>query len=412
MAGPRVAISSLLLGTAFLLLGNGLNGVLLPVRGSLEGFDTTQIGLLGTGWAIGFIGATLVVPYVVRRVGHVRGYGALASLAAVAMLLCGMIVTPVSWIVLRVLSGFCFAGAAMIVESWLNEQSTAENRGRVFSIYQMVHFAASTGGQFLLVLRPPDDFFFFALAGIFYCLAILPTALSTARSPAPLSTTRLEVVALYRNSPVSFAASGLIGMANGAFGTLGPVYGIQIGLPVRDIATLMAAALLAGSLIQFPLGWLSDRTDRRRVLAGIALGATLVGVTIALLQPRPIGVVLPLIAIFGMLIYPMWAIAVAHANDFAEPESFVGIAGGLLLLYGIGTAIGPIAAAAIMDTWRPDALFAFTAAAHGLVAAYAAYRITQRSVPAMRSAFRSLPVPKSVTPESVALDPRAGKDDT
>ncbi|MHA1549694.1 MAG: MFS transporter, partial [Alphaproteobacteria bacterium] len=376
MQGQRVAISSLLLGTGFLLLANGLNGVLLPIRGTIEGFTTTQLALLGTAWALGFISATLLVPTVVRRVGHVRGYGALASLAAVAILLCSMMITPAAWIALRVLTGFCFAGAAMIVESWLNERATADNRGRLFSVYQMVHFTASTAGQFMIALRAPTDFLFFALAAIFYCLAILPTALSTARSPAPLRKTRLEIPSLYRNSPISAVGCVLIGMANGSFGTLAPVYALQIGLPVRDIAMLLAGALLGGALVQYPLGWLSDRVDRRRVLLAIAVGGMAIGLAFTVLQPRTTVFVVSLAAVYGMLVYPMYALTVAHANDFAEPDNFVGIATGLLLLYGLGTAIGPVLSAQLMDSWRPEALFAFTALVHGLLAAYAAFRIT------------------------------------
>jgi len=169
---------------------------------------------------------------------------------------------------------------------------------------------------------------------------------------------------------------------------------------------MMAVALLAGSLIQFPLGWLSDKTDRRRVLAALTLGASIVGLALATLQPRSIMVILPMIGVFGMLIYPMWALAVAHANDFAENDSFVGLASGLLLLFGLGTAVGPVLGAALMDAWQPDALFAYTAATHVVIAAYAAWRISRRAAP-QRSTFAGLPTTRGITPESAALDPRA-----
>ena len=409
MGGHIVAFSSLLLGSAFLIMAAGLNGLLMPVRGAIEGFTTTELGLMGTGWAVGFIAATLLVPAIVGRVGHVRGYGALASLAAVSILACAMVITPVTWIILRILTGFCFAGAAMIVESWINEKTPSDSRGQVFSLYQMVHFGASTVGQFLLALRPPTDFFFFALAAIFYCLAILPTALSTTQSPRPLRTTRLNLLGIYRNCPVSAVGCVLIGMANGAFGSLGPVYAQQIGLAVRDIAILMAVALLGGSLVQFPLGWVSDRTDRRRVLMAIAVGAAAVGAAIAILQLRSGSAIIVLAAMYGMLTYPMWALMVAHANDFAEPDNFVGIAGGLLLLYGLGTAAGPLLGSVVMSELTPDALFAFTATVHVLLAGYAAFRVTRRNAPDqnLRGSFHGLPMPKGVTPESAALDPRS-----
>ncbi|MEX0853230.1 MAG: MFS transporter, partial [Bauldia sp.] len=191
MAFQLVTVASLLLGSAFLLIAGGLHGLLLPIRGMIESFTTAELGLLGSGWAVGFIGGCLLVPAMVRRVGHIRSYGALASVSAVTILLNLLIIAPLPWILLRALSGFCFAGAAMIVESWLNERASRENRGTIFSVYQIVNFAASTSGQFLLAFVPSTDHFAFVLGAIFYCLAILPTALSTAATPQPLKTTRL-----------------------------------------------------------------------------------------------------------------------------------------------------------------------------------------------------------------------------
>ena len=409
MPAPLIAVTSLLLGSAFLLMANGLHGLLLPVRGGIAGFSLAELGLLGTSWATGFIVGCLLVPAVVQRVGHVRSYGALASVAAITILLNLLIIDPIAWILLRALSGFCFAGAAMVVESWLNERATRENRGTIFSVYQMVNFAASTAGQLLLVIEPPSDFFFFVIGAIVYCLAILPTALSTAATPQPLKTARLDIRRLYANSPVSAVACFLIGLVNGAFGTLGPVYAQQIGLPVRDIAILMAGALLGGSLMQFPLGWLSDRMDRRRVLVGVAVGATVIGTAIVAFQPRAALLVMALVVVWGAMIYPMYALAVAHANDFAGPDEFVKIAGGLLLLLGIGTMIGPMVAAAAMEWTAPEGLFGFAAIVHAVIVAYVLFRMTRRPPPdpVLREAFRGLPVNRTATPEFSALDPRA-----
>jgi MFS family permease len=414
MTSQLVAVASLLLGSAFLLIAGGLHGLLLPVRGAVEGFTLTELGLLGASWSAGFIAGCVLIPNIVRRVGHVRSYGALASVAAVAILLNVLIINPPAWIALRALSGFSFAGAAMIVESWLNERATRENRGTLFSVYQMVNFAASTTGQLLLVIKPPSDFFFFAIGAIFYCLAILPTALSTAKSPQPLKAARLDIPRLYAISPVGAVVSFLIGLVNGAFGTLGPVYAQQIGLPVRDIATLMAGALIGGSLIQFPLGWLSDHTDRRRVLIGVALGASIIGVVMATLHPHTPAVVTPLMILFGAMIYPMYALTVAHANDFAASDEFVKIASSLLLLYGIGTMFGPLAAAFGMEHLAPEGLFAFTASVHVAIIVYVVFRMTRRPTPnrVLRESFQGMPVAKTATQESASLDPRSVEPDT
>jgi MFS family permease len=409
MTTQLVAVAALLFGSAFLLTAGGIHSLLLPVRGAIEGFTVAELGLIGTGWAVGFVAGCLVVPAIVRRVGHVRSYSVMASLAAVAILLNLLIVSPPSWILLRALSGFCFAGAFMIVESWLNERSTQESRGTIFSVYQIVNFIALTAGQLTLAIREPTDHFFFTIGAIFYCLAILPTALSRAESPRPLKTARLDVRALFANSPVAAVGCFLIGNVNGAFGTLGAVYGNQIGLSIASIAFMMAGSLLGGSLIQFPLGWLSDRTDRRRVLVATAFGAALIGIALLLVRPRSPELVIGLILLFGGMIYPMYALAVAHANDFAAPDDFVKIAGGLLLLYGVGTMSGPLFGAMAMEWISAEGLFAFCALVHLALGLYTLFRMRRRAAPdlATRETFQGMPAPRIVTPESVALDPRA-----
>ena len=412
MAPQLIAVTSLLLGSAFLVIAGSLHGLLLAVRGTLDGFTTTELGLLGTGWAAGFVAGCILIPRIVRRVGHVRAYGALASVGAVVILLNLLIVTPLAWVLLRAVSGFTFAGASMIVESWLNERTSRENRGTIFSIYQMVSFAGSTAGQLLLAINAPSDYFYFVLGAIFYCLAILPTALSTAATPKPLKATRFDIKRLYALSPVSAVVCFLIGLVNGAFGTLGPVYAQRIGLPIHQVAFLTAGALLGGSLIQFPLGWLSDRMDRRRVLVAVGIGAVAIGVAIVSLRPRDATLIISLIVLYGAMAYPMYALSVAHANDFAGADEFVKISSGLLLLYGSGTVIGPITAAFAMQSWIPEGLFAFTAAVHAIVVAYTLFRMTRRAPlsPETRETFQGLPLPKTVTPESALLDPRADSE--
>ncbi len=409
MAPQLIAVASLLLGSAFLVIAGSLHGLLLAVHGNFAGFTTTELGLLGTGWATGFVTGCLLIPYTVRSVGHIRAYGALASVAAITILLNLLIVSPVAWILLRAVSGFTYAGAAMIVESWLNERAGRENRGRIFSIYQMVSFAASTAGQLMLTITPPSDYFYFVLGAIFYCLAILPTALSTAATPQPLKTTRFDIKRLYALSPVAAVVCFLVGLTNGAFGTLGAVYAQRIGLPVSQVAILTAGALLGGSLVQFPLGWLSDRMDRRRVLVAVGIGAVAIGVALVSLRLRDPVLITSLVVIYGAMAYPMYALSVAHANDFAGADEFVKIAGGLLLLYGLGTMIGPAVAAYVMQVWIPEALFAFTATVHAAVVGYTLFRMTRRAPPSRtaRETFHGLPLPKTVTPESAALDPRA-----
>ena len=408
MASTLIPIAALLLSSAFLLMAGGLHGLLLPIQGNIQGFTTVELGLIGTGWSVGFLAGCLMMPAVVRRVGHVRSYGVMASIAAVSILLNLLIVSPEAWIALRGLSGFCFAGAAMIVEI-LAERAGLEGEPR----HDLL--GLPDGGvrrldrrPAAMVITPPKEFFFFAIGAILYCLAILPTALSTAQHPQPLKTARLDIRRLYRNSPVAVVGCVLIGMVNGAFGTLGAVYAQRIGLPVPSIALLMAGAVLGGSLIQFPLGRLSDRMDRRKVLVAVCIGAILIALVIVILRPRTPELVIGLVVIFGAMIYPQYAITVAHANDFAAPDEFVKIAGGLLLLLGVGTMIGPFLAAQAMEHFMPEGLFAFTAASHLLLLLYTLFRMSRRGAPP-GPAFRGVSIAKGgATPESVGLDPRSG----
>ena len=409
MVPQLVTVSALLTGSALLLMAGGLHGLLLPTHGVVAGFTTIELGLIGTGWAIGFMSGCLVLPQLVRRIGHVRAFGALTSVAAITILLNLLIVTPAFWIALRAVTGFCFAGTTMIVESWLNERVTSDIRGRFFSVYQMVNYGASTVGQLLLAIAAPTAYFPFVLGAILYCLALLPTALSTAAAPAPMKTAPVDLPALYATSPVAAVGCFLIGLVNGAFGTLGAVYGTRIGLPIASVATMMSGALVGGALLQVPLGRLSDRFDRRRVLIAVAASAAVISLLIVLLQPRAPGLVTTLAVAYGAVTFPMYALLVAHANDFAGPGDFVRVSSGLLLLYGIGTMIGPVLAAIGMDRLAPEGLFAFIAVIDAGIIAYTYYRMRQRAPQLHREPFQGIPPPRSVTPESAVLDPRANE---
>jgi MFS family permease len=403
------SILALLLGTAFLLAGSGLHGLLMPLRGQVEGFSTTSLGLLGTAWAVGFVAGCFLAPRLVKRVGHVRAFGACAASGAIIALLSGMLVSELVWILLRVLTGFVMAGAFMIIESWLNERATNENRGTVFGLYMMVTYASIMGGQLTVAGGDVGTATLFMLTGILFCLSLIPTAVSTAVTPKPLAEVSLDLPGLYRNSPVAFAACLLIGVANGAWGTLGAVYGARAGISTAEIALMMSLVVVAGAVTQLPAGRLSDRTDRRYVLAGAAAGSALFGLLIVVIAPRSGTVILTMTALYGAMAYILYSIAVAHANDHAPPEDFVKVSGGLLLLYGFGTMAGPLIAAPLMDYVSTEGVFLATAWAHLTLAGYAMLRVSRRApVPIEdRAAFKSLPSERAVTPYAVMLDPRS-----
>lgn len=404
------SIAALLLGSGLLLMAGGLHGLLLPVRGLAEGFSDTSLGMLGAGWAAGYIAGCLLVPMIVKRVGHIRTFGVMASIAAISMLLNLLFMMPEVWIPLRALTGFCFAGGAMIVESWLNERANNKTRGRVFGIYTMINLGSTTIGQMLLTLGDPTGFVFFVVGSIIYSLSLLPTALSTAATPTPLTQARLDPRQLWKNSPVAVVAVVLTGISNGAFGTLGAVYGRRIGLEVGDVAIMMSLSLLIGALIQVPVGMVSDRIDRRLVLIGMGLVAMVVEIVLSLLSAPGSTTVIIFVSLFGGMIYSMYPVIVAHANDHAAPGEFLKTSGGLLMLYGVGTMIGPIAAAALMSATSPSALFHVTAGAHLLMVLFTLWRMTQRASLSVAEKSDFVPVlttGRLSTPETAAMDPRS-----
>src|SRR5690606_38024304 len=406
-------VFSLLRGTAFLLAASGLHGLLLPLRGQLEGFSTASLGLLGTAWAGGFVTGCYFAPRIVRRAGHVRAFGAFAATGAIIALLTGLMIDPYIWIVLRACTGFTMAGAFMVIESWLNERATNENRGTVFGLYMMVTYASIMAGQMMVAGGDVGSASLFMVTAICFCAALLPTAVSTQEHPRPLQDVSLDVRGLYANSPVAWAACLLIGVANGAWGTLGAVYGARIGISTAEIALMMSLVVVAGAAMQMPVGRLSDKTDRRYVVAGASAACALVGVLIFLATPRSGAFVIAMTAAYGAFAYTLYSLAVAHANDHARPEDFVKVSGGLLLLYGFGTMIGPVIGAALMGSMRPESLFLATAFAHFALVGFSILRIRRRApVPLEeREAFKTMPVERGATPEAARLDPRTPPED-
>ena len=419
------SLTALLLAVAILFFGNGLLGVLLPVRATLEAFATTSIGLIAAAYSVGFMVGCLSMPYIVRRVGHIRAFAVCAAIAASVVLVMPLAVHPTVWIPLRALSGICFAGLFMVIESWLNERATRVNRGQILATYMVINLSAVTAGQMVLPLGAPAGFSLFAVTAIAITLALVPVGLTTSDAPQPLRQVRLRLGRLYAMSPVGVVGGFFVGLANGAFGGLGAVFATQIGMSVTGVALFMSAALVGGALAQVPIGRVSDRVDRRKVIAAACVFAALAGGLLALLGDARNGGLLisadvaladlsPLAlvavaALFGAAIYPQYSLCVAHTNDFVGREDFVEASSGLLLTWAIGASIGPVLAAVAMDGLGAGGLFLYTAAAHASFAAFTVYRIGRRAPvpPEERAPYVATGRPSRTTPVAVDLDPRA-----
>lgn len=404
MNSTTLSIASLLFGAALLYLAGGINGLILPLRGSAEGMSTFSLGLIGTGWAIGFVVGCLRVPLLVARVGHIRAFSVMSALASLSILGSALLIFPPVWIVLRAVAGFAFAGAAMIVESWLAEASDATNRGRVFGVYTMVILGAGTMGQLSLSLADTNTIIIFVLAAMLYSLSLIPTAISSSRAPQPLLRTRFDFPGLWRNSPLAVLGAFLVGISNSCFSTLAAVYAGERSLPLTTITIFVSMPVLAGAIAQLPIGWLSDKFDRRWVLGGTALVALSVDLGFVLAPPSSAMMAIVMASMFGTAIFAMYPVLVAHANDHANPEDALLTSGALLMVFGVGSMIGPTIGGVLMGSIGARGLFATTMVAHAILVTYTAWRMTRRQgvTHALKDPFYAHAPALNATPQTTA----------
>ena len=391
----RNNITILLVGTAALMLGQGLLVTLLPVRAALEGFSTSWIGYMGGVYSGGFAVGCILGPRLIRKVGHIRAFAGFAAMAAAGSLVYQLLPTPVMWLSMRGLTGICFAVLFMVIESWLNEQSSNENRGKVLSLYIIVMNVTTMGGQLMLNLADPAREFLFIFCAILICLSLVPVSLTSIKEPTTPPFARINVVALFRLSPVGFIGCLIFGMVDGAFWTLGPVFAQDRGFTIAGITIFMSAFMLGGTISQWPIGWISDRIDRRIMIAGCCLGTIGTGLTIAFLPSHEGATSFVVACLHGAFMLPLYALILAHANDFAPTEKLVETSSGLLLVLSAGAIAGPVIVAPLMEQRDAGYLFIVMSVVFANLALFVLYRIIRRPISEAtdRSAF--VPVPKS-----------------
>lgn len=366
-------IVSLLLGVAFLLAGHGLQTTLIPLRGAAEGFGSFDIGVIGSSYFLGFVGGCIFAPYAILSAGHIRAFAALVALAVTVALAYVLAANVYAWIFFRLITGFCLAGFYLVIESWLNDRASNQTRGLIMSAYVMVNFGAFTVGQLLVTIYPIEAAGSFIVAAMLASLAIIPVALTRSAQPAPIAMVKFQPVQLFRAAPVGLVASLAVGVANGAFWSLGPISAAGSGMGVADVALFMSAATLAGAAAQWPVGRLSDRVDRRLVLLGLLIGAALTGILLWLTAAS--GTLLMVFGLaFGATALPCYSLAAAHAYDKTPNSDMVATAATILLANALGSVAGPLLAAWLMDMLDPRALFLFTALVQALLAIYVIYR--------------------------------------
>ena len=385
------AVFSLLLSYGLLLFANGLFGTLLGVRSQIEGFSTGVVGFIMAAFFLGLLQGALRAGNVVVAVGHIRAFAAFASVMSVTALLHVMVVDPIAWCILRFASGFCMAGMIIVTESWLNARCTNRTRGQVMAFYMLTNYFAAGCGQFLLTVADPAKFQLFSIASIIFSLALIPVLLTRATAPNPPKRGPINLRELWRTSPLGLLGTFSAGLVNASFYSLGPVFALGLGFSISDTSLFMASVIFGGLLLQFPVGRLSDRIDRRTVLTmvTVATSAACVGIVVSS-DSRWIYLAG---AIYGGLSFTVYSLCAANANDFAAPDRLLQTASGLLTVYGLGAFLGPIVAASFMAYLGPEGLFVMSALVSGFLGVFAIFRMRRRVSPSKAEQSRNIIMP-------------------
>lgn len=401
----------LFLGMGVLMLGAGLQGTLLSLRATLEGFAATVTGLIMSAYYVGYLLGTSAAPRLLRRVGHVRVFAAFAAVASTTILVQAIYVRPGPWAWLRLLSGLCFAGIYVVVESWLNDSASSANRGRFLAVYVLVLYVGLGLAQFLLNVASPLTTIPFMLVAALISLAMVPIVLSTRPAPEVTMPRRVSYRDLYRSSPLGVVGVAVSGTISAIIFSMGPVYARLTGLTTAQVAHFMAASILAAVVTQYPVGRLSDRMDRRTVIAVVCIVATLAAAVIVLFGPLPHLVLLALTAVYSGASLTLYSLAVSHVNDQLEPAQMVAASSALLRLNGLAAAVGPTLAGGLIAAFGPPAYFATLASLAGVLAVYDLWRKSKREpTPAeQKSPFISVR-PHGTTAQIIAASAVGGAD--
>ena len=372
---------ALFFGIAMIFLANGLQGTLIGVRASTEGYSPFIVGIIMTGYYAGFMLGAIIIPERIQKVGHVRVFASLASIASIAILLHTLHFSLISWFLMRFATGFCFVGMYCVAESWINDQSENESRGQALSIYMIISMGGNAIGQLFLNFADPNDTSLFMLVSILISMSLVPILITVGKQPDYSITEILSIRQLYKASPLGVVSSIAVGTAHGALWGVGSVYTLMSGLSVSQTSFFMFSFISGGAIFQYIIGYLSDIYDRRLVLTIVSFTASLLSV-LALIFSADFNLLLIIAFIFGGLTVPLYSLAIAHTNDFLSKSEMIAASGGLLFVAGIGLTIGPIIAGLFMNFLGSNGFWIYLFIIHTLIGIYALYRISVRdSVP-------------------------------
>lgn len=390
-------VFSLLLSYGLLLLANGLFSTLLGVRTQVEGFSANLAGFIVAAYFLGLLFGGLFAGRIVTRVGHIRSFAAFASLMSVSALLHPIWISAESWMVLRMISGFCMAGMIMVTESWLNESASNQNRGRVLSLYMITNYFAAGCGQFLLGVGDPSQYHLFTLASVLFSLALLPVLLTKATAPVPVPAARMKLSNLYRIAPLGLMGVFCSGLVNSSIHGLSPVYASNMGLNQGNLSIFMASLIMSGLLLQWHVGRLSDRVGRGPLLVFIPVIVAFAAIW--LIFAEAFITIVAGAMVFGAFAFTVYSLSAATANDMVDASQRVQVAGALLITYGAGASIGPIIAGQFMGTLGPQGLFFYFGLVSLLLSTFAIFKRRRDGSPDKRKPFVVVPSTQSTSNE-------------
>lgn len=391
---------ALLLGMMLLQVGNGMQGTLLGIRGVIEGFSTLQLSIIMSWYFVGFLVGSRMAPGMIRRVGHVRVFAALGSMISAMMILYPTVIDPWAWSLFRAVIGFCFAGVYVTAESWLNNSATNETRGKALSLYMIVQMVGLVSAQAVLVLADPAGYVLFVIPCVLVSLAFAPILLSVGPTPSFDTTKPLSLLQIMKISPLGCVGMLLTGGVFAAQFGMAAIYGSQAGLSVAQISTFVAAFYVAALVAQYPLGWLSDRMDRRLLIAIVAL-VTGIGAMIGMLLGADFRFLLLAAVLVGGSSNPLYSLLMAHTNDFLDRDDMAAASGGMVFINGLGAIVGPLMVGWMMGVMGPGGYFLYMAILMFALVAYAIYRMTRRAAPDMSPRDGYAPVMASSSPIAV-----------
>ena len=393
---------ALLLGMLFLMVGNGLQGTLLGVRGGIENFSTFTLSIVMSAYFVGFLGGSRITPELIRRVGHVRVFAALASFISAVLILYPVVVHPVAWALGRVVIGFCFAGVYVTAESWLNNSSSNENRGQALSLYVIVQMTGVVTAQGLLAMGDPSGYILFVISSVLVSISFAPILLSISPTPTFDTTKSMSLRELYQLSPLSVVGMFILGGVFSAQFAMAAVYGTVAGFSLGQISMFVASIYVGALLFQFPIGWISDRMDRRVLILAISLLGG-VAAMLGYLFENNFTLLLAASFLVGGMGNPLYALLIAYANDYLEPEDMAAASGGLMFVNGLGAILGPLSIGWIMGQIGAGGFFLFLAALMFILASYAVYRMTQRPAIPVEETGSYAPITSTASPVAMEL---------